>query len=38
VNTPHRPNDGIPWWIALILLAIFGVTMFLSGYLVGREY
>jgi len=38
VNNPNRSGYDFPWWAALILLMIFGITMFLSGYLVGRMY
>ena len=31
----HSPEDGTPWWVAAVLLVIFGVAMFLSGMLVG---
>lgn len=34
---PKRPDEGAPLWVAIILLAIFGCAMFLSGYLIGRD-
>jgi hypothetical protein len=30
-------EDGTPWWIAAILVAIFGIAMFLSGLIVGHH-
>ena len=34
---PNGPDDGSPWWVAAILVAIFGIAMFLSGLIVGHH-
>lgn len=36
MNNPNRPTKSLAWLIALILLAIFGIAIFQSGYLFGR--
>lgn len=37
MSGPEGPRDGTPWWVAAILLAVFGIAMFLSGMLVGNQ-
>ena len=34
----RRPDEGVPLWVALVLIAIFGAAMFLSGYVVGQLF
>jgi hypothetical protein len=33
MQNPLRPEPGTPLWIVLVLLAVFGAAMFVSGYL-----
>lgn len=36
---PRRPRDeGVPLWIAIVLIVVFGAAMFLSGFLLGEIY
>ena len=32
------PGEDAPLWVAIVLVAIFGAAMFLSGFLVGQLY
>lgn len=35
---PRGNDEGVPWWVAAILIVIFGAAMFLSGYIVGITF
>ena len=37
MKNPKCLDEGAPLWVAIILLAIFGCTMLMSGYLLGRD-
>jgi len=36
MKRPKRPEENTPLWVVVLLILIFGIAMFLSGYLVGR--
>ena len=36
MKRPKRPDENTPLWVAIVLIVVFGIAMFLSGYLVGR--
>ena len=38
MSAPGPPPNGTPLWVVIALLAIFGFTMFVSGYLVCRIF
>jgi hypothetical protein len=37
MRLPGDSNEGAPLWVVIALLVIFGIAMFLSGYLVGTR-
>jgi hypothetical protein len=37
MKLPGDSNEGAPLWVVIALLVIFGIAMFLSGYLVGTR-
>jgi hypothetical protein len=37
MKLPGNSNEGAPLWVVISLLVIFGIAMFLLGYLVGAR-
>lgn len=38
MRRPGPPDDGTPLWLAIVLFAVFGITMFLAGYMFCRSF